>query len=482
LISEPEASAVDDQPSMPRQRQWLALCVLAGALALDIGSLNVINAALPGIGEYFRLDGSTLQWVMTAYAVTFGGFLLLGGRLADALGRRLVFATGVALFTFAALGGALAPDVGVLVVARAVQGVGAALCGPAALALLTEVFPEGAARDKAFGVYAAVGAASGSGGFVLGGALTQFFGWRSVFVFSVVFGAVVLVAIKTTLPAGVRHRHSLDLPGGVAVTSGLLLMVYGVGNGGGNGWGEIGTVTPLLAAAVLLGAFVVWERRTSQPLLPLSIFRAAPVRAGTLAAFLQYTAALGLQFFAPLYLQGVLGYSPFQSGLAVLPLSASVFLTANFFTGRLMSRLGQRPLLVAGLALIAVGIATWAWTPADGEYWWHMLPGLVVMGVGIGAVFPSMTAAALTGVPQHQHGVAGAVNVTAQQIGASVGVAALVAVSTSAPTSAGAAGLAGYHAAYIAAAVACLLGSLLIGFARRWGGNGMPEAAASAHS
>jgi EmrB/QacA subfamily drug resistance transporter len=477
LITEPARTADGHDPAPVRPtRRPLALGVLSGALALDIGGLNIVNAALPRIGTHLGLDDATLQWTMTAYAATFAGFLLLGGRLADVLGRRFVFTAGIALFTVAALGAALAPSVIVLIVARALQGVGAALCGPAALALLTEVFPERTARDRAFGVYAAVGAASGSAGFVLGGALTQFFGWRSVFVFCVVSGVAVLAAVHAALPAGVRNRQPIDLPGAAAVTAGLLLAVFGVSHGAQAGWNRAGTLLPLATAVVLLAAFVLWERRVSQPLLPFAIFRAAPVRAGALAAFLLTTAAIGLQFFAPLYLQGVLGYSPFRSGLAVLPLSLSVFVTAKFCTGRLLSRIEQRPLLVAGLVLIAIGVATWAWTSVGGDYWLRMLPGLVVMGVGIGVVFPTMTAAALTGVAQQRHGVAGAVNVTAQQAGASVGVAALV-VAAAGSTGTGAARLPGYHAAYLTAGVACALGALVIGLARRWNSDATPMTA-----
>jgi EmrB/QacA subfamily drug resistance transporter len=462
----PTLTAAEPAPAEQRRRA-IALGVLSGALALDIGSLNIVNAALPKIGAHFGLNDTTLQWTMTAYAVAFAGFLLLGGRLADVLGRRAVFAWGIALFTVATLGAALAPTMTVLIVARAVQGVGAALCGPAALALLTEVFPRGAARDRAFGVYAAVGAASGSAGFVLGGALTQYLGWRSVFAVCAVFAVVVLAGVRAGLPAGTRDPQRLDLPGAAAVTAGLALAVFGVSRGPQAGWARPATVAPLALGAVLLAAFVLWERRAAQPLLPLSIFRATPVRAGTLAAFLQVTTAVGLQFFAPLYLQGTLGYSPFRSGLAVLPLSLAAFGTARFATGRLLSRHGQRPLLVAGLLLIAVGVTLWVGTGPSGGYWARMLPGLVVMGVGIGFTFPTMTAAALTGVAQQRHGVAGAVNVTAQQTGAGIGVAALVVIAAASGTG-GTAALHGYHLAYATAGVACAVGALLIGLARGW--------------
>lgn len=388
-------------PPVPESRRWLSLGVLCGALALDLGGLAVMNAALPKIGDRFDLNDNMLQWVMTSYAVTFAGCLLFGGRLADVLGRRLVFTLGVVLFAAGALAGACSPDVTFLIVARAVQGVGAALSGPAALALLTEVFPEGPARNKALSVYAGVGAASISGGLVLGGGLTEAFSWRAVLIFLAVFGAVVLAAIKLSLPAGSRTRHPLDAPGAAAVTLGLLLAVFGVSRAGQSGWGDTGTVVSLVAAAVLLILFVARERATAEPLLPLTIFRSAPVRAGSVTAFVFCTASIGLLFFAPLYLQGMLGYSPLDSGLATIANPLTVFVVANFITPRLFGTLGMRGLMTASLTLIGLGVATWMWTPLNGTYW-HVLPGLVLCGIGQGFGFPSMTAASLTGVPQHQ--------------------------------------------------------------------------------
>ncbi|WP_327674403.1 MFS transporter [Kitasatospora sp. NBC_00458] len=437
-------------------RPGLALGVLAGALALDVSGLGVLNAALPSIGERFHLGDSTLQWVMTAYAVTFAGFLLVGGRLADVLGRRRVFEVGVALFTVSALVGAVAPGTGVLLGARAAQGIGAALSGPAALALLTETFPAGPARNRALSVYAAVGAASFSGGVMLGGVLTQFFGWRSVLWFSVLLGAAVLAATRAGLPDGAGHRGRLDLPGAFSGTLGLTLLIVGVSSDGASAWGL------LAAAAVLLVLFVVREHRTDDPVLPLGLFRIASVRAASLAAFLQYMGSVGMLFFAPLYLQGMLDYSPFESGLALVPMSLAVFLTANFATGRLLATYAPRTLMAVGLVLIGVGTGLWVGTPDDGNYVLYVLPGLVLSGIGQGLNFPSMTSAGLGGVPGEQHAVAGAVNVVTQQIGASVGVAVMVLVAATTDDQ-----LAGYHLAYLTAAAACVLGAAAIGARRQ---------------
>ncbi|MGW1951439.1 MFS transporter [Streptomyces sp. NPDC001920] len=440
----------------PRHKPGLALVVLAGALALDVSGLGVLNAALPSVGARFDLDDTTLQWVMIAYAVTFAGFLLVGGRLADVLGRRRVFEFGIALFTVAALVGAVAPDIGVLLGARAVQGIGAALSGPAALALLTEVFEPGPARNKALGVYAAVGAASFSGGVLLGGVLTQFLGWRSVLWFSVLVGVAVLAATRAGLPGGAGRGGQLDLPGAVSGTAGLTLLVVGASTGGTLAWSSLGL------AVVFLLLFVVREHRTTDPVLPLDLFRVTSVRTASLAAFLQYMASVGMLFFAPLYLQGMLDYSPFESGLALVPMSAGVFLTANFVTGRLLTKYTPRMLMTVGLVLIGGGTALWMSTPPDGDYLLHVLPGMVISGIGQGLNFPAMTSAALTGVEPERHAVAGAVNVVAQQIGASIGVAVMVLIAATGDDQ-----LTGYHLAYLAAGVGCALGALIIAMAGR---------------
>ncbi|MFI1167631.1 MFS transporter [Streptomyces sp. NPDC020801] len=440
----------------PRHRPGLTLGVLAGALALDVSGLGVLNAALPAVGARFDLDDTTLQWVMIAYAVTFAGFLLVGGRLADGFGRRRVFEFGIALFTVAALVGAVAPDIGWLLGARAVQGIGAALSGPAALALLTEVFPAGPARNRALGVYAAVGAASFSGGVLLGGVLTQFLGWRSVLCFSVVVGATVLAATRAGLPAGVGRGGRLDLPGAISGTIGLTLLVVGASTGGTLAWGS------LCLAVVFLLLFVVREHRTADPVLPLDLFRASSVRAASLAAFLQYMASVGMLFFAPLYLQGMLNYSPLESGLALVPMSASVFLTANFVAGHLLTKYTPRTLMTVGLVLIGAGTALWMSTPHEGSYLLHVLPGMVLSGIGQGLNFPAMTSAALTGIEPERHAVAGAVNVVAQQIGASIGVAVMVLIAATSDDR-----LTGYHLAYLAAGIGCVLGAVITAMAGR---------------
>lgn len=451
---------------LPSRRRW-ALVLLAGALALDTGGAAVINAALPSIGHEYDIDSSTLQWTMTAYSIAFAGFLLFGGRVADVLGRRKIFAVGVALFAVASLGAALAPTVWVLITARALQGIGAALSGPASLALLTQIFPEGPQRNRALAVYAATGGSSFSVALVIGGALTDALGWRSVFAVSVVVGAAVLAGVRSVLPAGRRRPRPLDIPGAVLVSMGIGLVVYGVSEGSEAGWGSAQVLLSLAPAVIVLAGFVVWEKGRTEPLLPMSVFRSPPVRAASLTGAVFYTGAGGLLFFSPLYAQGVLGYSPFESAMAVLPVGVVVVISSQI-AGRLMSPAAYRPMMAVCLVLIGTGVTLWVGTPENGSYWAHMLPGIVVMSTGQGLGFGAMTAATLEGLPPHRHGVAGAVNVTAQQIGNSVGLAVLVAVSTGVSGGATdpAGQLSGFHAAYWVAGALGLLGGLTVWLTR----------------
>ncbi|MEU9593841.1 MFS transporter [Streptomyces sp. NPDC048219] len=455
------ASAAPDGPD-PGRRHRGALILLSAALGLDVSGVAVINSALPAIGERFDASGTTLQWAMTAYAITFAGVLLLGGRAADIIGRRRIFALGIALFALASLQAALAPALPVLIAARALQGLGAALSGPASLAMLSQIFPEGPQRNRALAVYAATGASSFSAGLVGGGVLTDLFGWRAVFAVSVVLGVLVLLPVRVLLPGDTPRRSSLDLPGALLVTVGLALLVYGVTSGSDHGWTRAQTLLVLVLALAALVGFVFRERLTPDPLLPLQIFRSNPVKAATVTGAAYYTGVSGLLFFAPLYMQDMLGYSPFQSSLAVVPMGLIVIVSSQI-TGRFITPDHYRKLMAASLLLIGAGIALWSLTGQDGSYWTDMLPGIAVMSVGQGIGFGAMTSATLEGLPAHRHGVAGAVNVTAQQVGSSVGVAILVAVAAGTGSGGTTAGrLEGFHAGYLTGAVVCALGALFV--------------------
>lgn len=449
-------SAAIARTQRPSRQQRVALAVLAGALGLDIGSLNIANAALPAIAASFRLDEASLQWVTTAYAAAFAALLLLGGRLADVVGRRRIFMCGVLVYTVAAVLATVAPTAALLILARAGQGAGAALSGPAALGLLTEVFTATDQRRRAYAVYAAVGAASGSVGFVAGGIFTQLSGWRSVFVVLAAAGVLLTCAARIVLPAGSPRPEPLDLFGALQVSLGLAALVLGVSYGASDGW-TVRTIIILTVAAAVLIAFIAHEGRTQHALLPLAILKLPGVQTGAAAAFALYTAAVGLQFFAPLYLQQLVHYSPLLSGLALVPLSATIFAT-SYVAGPLLARSDPKWLLSVGLTFVALGVGSWTFTDAVGHYATQMLPGLLIAGVGIGLVFPVMTSVALRDAPPETHALAGAVNVTAQQLGASIGVLALVLVATATaidPSQAEV--LAGYHVAYEAAALFCLL-------------------------
>ncbi|QUH02157.1 MFS transporter [Saccharopolyspora erythraea] len=443
-------------------RLWGALIVIASAVGLDVSSVAIVNAALPDIGAKLDIGPDTLQWVMTSYAVTFAGFLLFGGRLADVFDQRLVFTCGVGLFAASALVITVAPNAAVLMVARGAQGVGAAISVPAAMTLLTQTFPEGPARNKALGIYASVGAASFGAGLVLGGILADLFGWRSVFAVNVVLGIAVVAGAQVLLAKGTRHHRPLDVPGAVLITGGLLLVVFAITRGGQVGWTSLSTAGALCFGLALLVAFVVWERRVAVPLLPAELLSRRPVRAGAFAGLLFFGAVNGLLFFAPLYMQGLLGWEPLLSALAMLPMSVVVIISSNF-AGRILDRVGQRRLMLVGLAMIGCGVALWIPTPLDGVYWWHMLPGLVVMSTGQGLAYTGLTAAALSGLPQEQHGVAGAFNITTQQVGSGLATASLVVIAAAARPDAGPAGtLSGYHAAYVAAVAGVAAGVALI--------------------
>lgn len=458
-------TGTSDQPasSAVTRRQWVALVLLSAALALDTGGLALINPALPVIGRDLSMSNATLQWLVTAYAVGFAGFLLFGGRVADVLGRRPTFAAGVAIFTVSAIVAALAPDALVLIVGRAGQGLGAALSGPASLSLVTQLFPEGPQRNRALAIYTSVAAFSFAGGLVLGGVLTSLLGWRSVFIFAAIVGAAVLIPVRHVLPPSERRSAHLDLPGAVMVMAALVLTVYGFSHAAGYGWTSTLTLAALGCAVLLFIAFGAWERRSPDPLLPFNIIRVPSVRAAAVAAVALFTPMLGVLFFAPLYLQGMLGYTPLESGLAIAPMGLTVVLFANL-AGRIMSKVGQRPLMVIGLLLIAAGVAGfWTMTSLHGSYWPDVFLGVVVMSAGEGLAFASLTVASLTGVPQFEHGVAGGLNVTAQQIGGSVGVVVLVTIANAMSHGSTAADhLSGYHAAYLVGAGVAVVGALVI--------------------
>jgi EmrB/QacA subfamily drug resistance transporter len=414
------------------RRRWFGLALLCSAFFMVILDVAIVNVALPSIQADLKFSENNLQWVVSAYALTFGGLLLLGGRAADLLGRRRLFIAGVAVFALASLLGGLAPSGALLIAARALQGIGAAVMTPAALSILMTTFPEGAERNKALGIWGAVGASGGTIGLIVGGVLTQTVGWEWIFFLNVPVGGVVIalspVLLDDTRELGVARRF--DLAGAATVTAALSLLVYTLVDARSAGWTSLQTVGLTSASALLLAAFVVIELRSAAPLVPFRIFRLSALLGSNVAGVFFGAAVYGMFFIITLYLQQVLGYSPLKAGFAWLALSMTALVT-SVGGAQLVTRIGPRRPLVAGLAIAAVGTWLLSRVPADASYVRNLLPALMVSGIGVGLAFVTMSIGALEGVEQRDSGLAsGLVNAT-QQIGGALGVAVLSAIAVS---------------------------------------------------
>jgi EmrB/QacA subfamily drug resistance transporter len=408
------------------RRRGFALALLCSAFFMVILDVAIVNVALPSIQTDLGFSPPSLQWVVSAYALTFGGLLLLGGRAADLLGRRRVFVGGVAVFALASLLGGLAWLPELLVTARALQGIGAAAMTPAALSILMTTFPEGAERNKALGAWGAVGASGGTIGLLIGGILTQTVGWEWIFLLNVPVGAAV-VALSPVLLEETRDRGTVagfDLAGAATVTAALSLLVYGIVDADQVGWGSPRSVAVAAVSAVLLAAFAVIERRSQSPLLPFHVFRLRALLASNVAGLLFGAAVFGMFFVITLYLQQVLGYSPLHAGLAWLALSVTA-LAASAGGARLVTAVGSRGPLVTGLGIAAVGVWLLSRLPAEAAYASDVMLPLIVSGAGIGLAFVTMSIGALEGVGDRDAGLASGLVNTTQQIGGALGVAVL---------------------------------------------------------
>jgi EmrB/QacA subfamily drug resistance transporter len=410
----------------------LLLGLLCSVAFLDFVDVTIVNVALPSIRDDLGFTVQQLQWVPSGYLLTYGGFMLLGGRAADLLGRRRVLLAGIVLFGVASLVGGFADTATVLVGARLVQGLGAALTLPAALSILTTTYAEGPDRQAALGVWGGVGGLASAVGVLLGGALTEGPGWRWVMFINPVVVLLLVPAVLRLVPDDRRRavRGSFDLLGSLLGTAGLLVLVYALVEAPDDGWGSATTIGGLVAAVALLVAFVLNERRVRQPLMPLSIFKVRGLAAADLTQLLAFAGFLAMFFFVTLYLQTVLGYSPVETGLAYLPVCVGAGLGAGLGS-QLIARTGTRPLTVGGALVGAVGVALLSRVPVDGSYVADLLPGLVIMSVGLGSVFVSVASAANAGVPADRAGLAAALLNTAQQLGGALGLAVLSAVATS---------------------------------------------------
>jgi EmrB/QacA subfamily drug resistance transporter len=456
---------------MPRTApsKWWAMALLAAAQFVVILDASIVNVALPSIGRDLHFSQENLSWVVNAYVLVFGGFLLLGGRMADLLGRRRLFMGGLVLFALASLAGGLAQSEGWLIAARAVQGLGAALLSPAALSLVTVLFTEGAERNKAMGVWGAVAGSGGAVGVLLGGMLTEWAGWEWVLFVNVPVGIAAAMLAPRLLPEsrneGERH---FDIAGAVTVTAGLSLLVYALVDATDAGWGSTQTIGLGALALVLIAAFYAIERRNKAPLVPFpGIFRIRTITGINVSAVLIAAALFSMFFFISLYMQQVLGFSALTAGLAYLPLAVGIIVTAGASAG-LVTRFGFKPVLVTGLVITAAGLVWFSQVDADGSYVGDILFPSLLAAVGLGLAFVSMTVAAVSGVEAHEAGLASGLINTSQQIGGALGLAVLATIANSNTNDALAAGNSmpvslteGFQAAFAVGAGIAILGAIV---------------------
>jgi EmrB/QacA subfamily drug resistance transporter len=418
--------------SLANRRGKLILALLAAVAFLDFVDASIVNIALPSIRRDLDFSQQGLQWVPTGYLLTYGGFMLLGGRAADLLGRRRVLVAGIVVIGLSSLIGGFAQSSGVLVAARLAQGLGAAMTLPAALSILTTTFGEGRDRNTALGVWGAVGGLASAAGVLLGGLLTEGPGWRWVMFVNPIAAVLVLGAVFRLISADRRRARieNFDALGAVLATGGMLLLVYALVKAPDVGWGSARTIGELAGGLALLAAFVVNEQRAKSPLAPLSIFRINGLAFANATQLIAFAGFLALFFFLTLYMQNVLGYSAIQTGAAYLPLTFAVGIAAGI-ASQLISRVGTRPVIVTGAVIAAGGLYWLSRIPVDGSYVSDLLPGLLVLSLGFGPVFVGVTTAANAGVPADKAGLAAALLNASQQLGGALGLAIFSALATS---------------------------------------------------
>jgi EmrB/QacA subfamily drug resistance transporter len=457
------------------RKRMLALYVLCAGVLMIVLDTTIVNVALPSIREDLRFTETSLVWVINAYMLTFGGFLLLGGRLGDLYGHRRLFLAGLTLFSLASLACGVSTSQGWLVAARAVQGLGGAVVDAVALSLIVDLFRDPGERAKAMGIYGFVCAAGGSIGVLLGGLLTSTLSWHWIFLVNLPIGAVVYVLCRRLLPdvRGEGAGGRLDIAGAVSVTTSLLLAVYAVVNGNEAGWTSTQTIGLLAGASVLFAAFLAIEGQVQNPLVPLRLFRLRNLATANVVGTLWAAAMFAWFFISALYLQLVLGYSALQVGLAFLPANVIMAVFSVGLSAKLVTRYGLRIPLAGGLFLAAVGLALFALAPVDGRFVIHVLPGMVLLGVGAGVAFNPVLLAAMGDVEPHESGLASGVVNTSFMMGGSLGLAVLASLAAARTEDLLGAGVAqalalnsGYRLAFAVGALfalaAALLGVLLL--------------------
>jgi EmrB/QacA subfamily drug resistance transporter len=422
-----------DQPSfLATRRGKLTLAFLCGVAFLDFVDASIVNVALPSIRRSLHFSVQSLQWVLSGYLLTYGGFMLLGGRAADLIGRRQLLVAGTSLFAIASLTGGVAPSEGMLIAARLVQGIGAAMMIPAALSILTTSFTTARDRTQALGAWGAVAGIASAVGVFLGGVLSGGPGWRWVFFVNLPVCAVDLLLVFRLVPKDQRRleRRDFDVLGALLATAGMLLLIYALVKAPNRGWGDGATIGELAGAAALLGAFAINEIRHPNPLFPFSILRINGLAAADFTQVLAIAGSYAMFFFVTLYMQNVLGFSRLEAGAAYVPTTFGVAISAGICS-KLLLRIGTRPIIVAGSLLAAAGILWLSRIPVHGSYATDLLPGLVIFSFGLGSVFVAVTTAAQAGVPADKAGLAAALINTSTWVGGALGLAIFSAISTS---------------------------------------------------
>jgi EmrB/QacA subfamily drug resistance transporter len=451
------------------ERRWTALILLCMAMFIVVLDASIVNVALPSIGEALSFSEADLAWVVNAYVIAFGGFLLLGGRAADLLGRRRVFMAGLALVGIASLAAGFADNQGQLIAARAAQGLGAAIVSPAALSIITTLFQDGAERNKALGAWGAVAGSAGAAGVLLGGILTDSLGWEWVLWVNVPVAAIALALTPGLIPESRSEsatRH-FDAAGAISVTAGLSLLAYAFLDASEAGWGSTKIIGLLAGAAALIGVFVAIELRSKSPLVPFRIFRLRTLTGANVVGLLLGASLFSMFYFISLYMQQVLGYSPIHAGLSYLPLAVTIIVAAAI-GGQLVTRFGFKPILASGLAFVSVGLLWWSQVSVGGGFLTDILGPSLLAAIGLGFGFVTSTIAAVAGVEEREQGLASGLINTSQQIGGALGLAVLSTIATSRTDDVMATGSStlpnalteGFQAAFLGGAVIAALGVL----------------------
>jgi EmrB/QacA subfamily drug resistance transporter len=442
-------------------RRWKALIVLSLAQFLVILDTSIIGVALPTIQQHFGFSQSELQWIFSAYVIVFGALLLLGGRLSDILGQRRIFAIGFAILTGGSILAGLAPSGDVLIAARALQGIGAAFIAPAAMSMVMNLFTISAERNKALGIWGAAAPAGGTAGVFLGGIITAYVDWSWVFLINVPVGIAVLSLTRVLLPRGVKQKGRVDYLGAISITGALMLLVYAIVTANDNGWISLPTMSLLLASAGLFGAFTVIQKRSKASLIPLQIFKTRNLLSSNIVMTLLGAAWIPMWFFLNLYLQQIQGYGAFESGLALLPMTAAIMILMIGASSRIISRLGVKTSMVAGLGLLAVAMSLFATTPSgNGSFVTHVLPASLVAAGGMSLAYIPVLMAAVSHAKKEESGLASGIVNTSYQIGSALGLAIMVAVASAYTFQAENSGISsidalnnGFHLAFIGAAI-----------------------------